>query len=107
MRASASAASSLSSYSALISWLAVVGRDVLALFAPGIEHLLAEVQRPVEGRRVVVDELGTRHDFADTVDHAGDLADVRLLGLDPHQVRAVLQRGDTVEHHAVLAGALA
>ncbi len=35
----------------------------------------------------------------------GDLLDVRLLGLDPQQVGAVLQRGDAVEHAAVLAGA--
>ena len=44
-------------------------------------------------------------DLADAVDHAGDLLDVRLLGLDPQQVGAVLQRGDAVEHAAVLAGA--
>jgi hypothetical protein len=30
--------------------------------------------------------------LADLVDHAGDLRDVRFLGLDPQQVGAVLQR---------------
>ena len=84
---------------------AVIGRHVLACFGPRIEHLLAEIERPVEAGRIVVDELRIRHDLADTVDHFGNLFDVRLLGLDPQQVGAVLQAGDAVEHHAVHARA--
>ena len=87
--------------------LAVEGRDVPALLRPGVVNLPAEIQGPVERRAVVVDQLGVRHLFTDAVDHAADLADVRLLGLDPDQVGAVLQRGDAVQHAAVLAGALA
>ena len=43
--------------------------------------------------------------FAEVWDR--DLLDVRLFGLDPKQVRAVLQRGDRVEDAAVRAGAFA
>ena len=83
---------------------AVIGRHVLARFGPGVEHLLAEIQRPVEAGRVVVDQLGVGDHFADAADHATDLADVRLFGFDPQQVRAVLKAGDAVQHAAVLAG---
>ncbi len=83
----------------------LVGGDVLAFGFPGVEHLLAEVQRPVERRRVVVDQLGAGHRLADAVDHAGDLADVGLFGLDPQKIGTVLQAGDAVQHHPVFAGA--
>ena len=83
---------------------AVIGADILAFLLPRIEHLLAEVQRPVEAGRVVIGELRIGHDFADAVDHAGDLFDVRLFGLDPDQVGTVLQAGDAVENAAILAG---
>src|SRR3546814_7587917 len=63
-----------------------------------IEHLLAKVQRPVEARRVVIGELGIGNRFADAIDHAGDLFDVRLFGLDPDQVGAVLKAGDAVKN---------
>src|SRR3546814_8363007 len=68
-----------------------------------IEHLLAKVQRPVEARRVVIGELGIGNRFADAIDHAGDLFDVRLFGLDPDQVGAVLKAGDAVKNAAILA----
>src|SRR5690606_27604753 len=84
---------------------AVVGGHVLASFLPGIEHLLTEGQRPVEGRVVVVNQLGVGDRFADAVNHAGDLANVGLLGFDPQQVGAVLQRSDAVQNHAVFARA--
>ena len=84
---------------------AVVGRDILAGGLHRVVHLLAEVQGPVERRAVVVGQLGVRDDLADPLDHAGDLRDMRLFGLDPQQVGAVLQRGDAVEHAAVFAGA--
>ena len=83
----------------------IVSRHILACCFPSIEHLLAEVQRPVEARRVVVDELRVRHDFADAVDHFGDLLDVRLFGFDPQKVGAVLERRDAVKHDAVDTGA--
>src|SRR3546814_17528839 len=60
---------------------AVIGADVLAVLLPRVEHLLAEVERPVEARRVVVGELRSGDDFADAVDHGGDLFDVRLFSL--------------------------
>src|SRR3546814_5330260 len=50
----------------------VIGADILALGGPAVEHLLAEVQRPVEAGRVVVDQLRIGNDFADAVDHARD-----------------------------------
>src|SRR5690606_40205590 len=53
---------------------------------PIVEHLLTEVQSPVEGRAVVVNQLGVGHNFADAVDHASDLTNVGLLGFDPQQV---------------------
>ena len=81
--------------------VALVSRDILALFLPGIEDLLTEVERPVEGGRVVVDQLGIRHHFADTVHHASNLANVGLFGLDPQQVGTVLQAGDAVQHYAI------
>src|SRR5690606_14240783 len=84
-----------------------VGGSVLAFGSPGIEHLLTEVQGPVEGRAVVVDQLGVRDVFADAVKHALDLANVRLLGFDPQQIGAVLQAGDAVQYAAVFAGARA
>src|SRR5690606_28590953 len=84
---------------------AVVGRNVFAFGNERVEHLLAEVQGPVEGRAVVVHQLGVRDDFADAVNHAFDLANVRLLGFDPQQVGAVLQAGDAVQYAAVFAGA--
>src|SRR5690606_16706394 len=59
------------------------------------------VQSPVEGRAVVVDQLGIRNHFADAVDHLGDLADVGLLGFDPQQVGTVLQGSDAVQNHAI------
>ena len=71
--------------------VAVIGGNVLAFFFPGVKHLLAEIQRPVERWRVVVDQLGIGNDLADFVDHAADLADMRLFGFDPQQVSAVLQ----------------
>src|SRR5690606_32813263 len=86
---------------------AVVGGNVLAFGNHGVEHLLTEVQGPVEGRAVVVDQLGVRDDLTDAVNHALDLANVRLLGLDPQQVSAVLQAGDAVQYAAVFAGASA
>src|SRR3546814_14062015 len=43
-------------------------------------------------------------DLADAIDHAGDLFDVRLFGLDPDQVGAVLKAGDAVKNAAILAG---
>jgi hypothetical protein len=49
--------------------------------------------------------LSVRDNLADLLHHAADLADVRLFGLDPQQVGAVLQARDTIEHAAVLAGA--
>src|SRR5690606_22839043 len=39
----------------------VVGGNILAFGNHGIEYLLTEVQRPVEGRAVVVDQLGVRY----------------------------------------------
>src|SRR3546814_3904630 len=39
---------------------------------------------------------------SDLVDHAGDLLDMRLFRLDPQQVRAILERGDAIEHATVL-----
>src|SRR5690606_38845925 len=85
--------------------VAVVGGHVLAFGGPGVEHLLTEVQGPVEGRAVVVHQLGVGNDGADAVNHALDLANVRLLGFDPQQVGAVLQAGDAVQNHAVFASA--
>ncbi len=87
-------------------FVALVSRHILALGSPGIEHLLAEVQRPVEGRRVVVHQLGVGDDLADLVHHGTDLAHVRLFRLDPEQVSATLQAGDAVEYAACLAGAV-
>ncbi|MBN8909729.1 MAG: FAD-dependent oxidoreductase [Rhodospirillales bacterium] len=84
---------------------AVILGDRLARLLPLVEHLLAEAQRPVEGRRVVVGELRLRIGGAHPVHHAGDLPDMRLLGLDPQQVGAVLHRGDAVQHDPVLARA--
>src|SRR5690606_24256918 len=72
---------------------------------PIVEHLLTEVQSPVEGRAVVVNQLGVGHNFADAVDHASDLTNVGLLGFDPQQVGTVLQAGDTVQNHTVFASA--
>src|SRR5690606_15989434 len=69
---------------------AVVGGNILAFGNHGVEHLLTEVQGPVEGRAVVVNQLGIRNGPADFVDHLGNLANVRLLSLDPQQVSAVL-----------------
>ena len=83
----------------------VIGADILAGFDPGIENLLAEVQRPVEAGRIVIDQLGVGDHLADAADHAADLADMRLFGLDPQQVGAILERGDAVEDAAILAGA--
>src|SRR3546814_18249700 len=83
---------------------AVIGADVLAVLLPRVEHLLAEVERPVEARRVVVGELRSGDDFADAVDHGGDLFDVRLLSLDPQPVGTVLKRGAAVHAAATLAG---
>ncbi len=87
--------------------VALVCRDVLTLFGHLIECLLAEVERPVERRAVVVHELGIRDGLADAINHTRDLLNVRLLGLNPEQVGTVLQRGDAVEHAAILAGSLA
>src|SRR6201995_3644719 len=84
---------------------AIVLADVLAGFLSCVVDVPTEVERAVERRRVVVGELRVRDDLADAVDHLGDLLDMRLLGLDPQQVRAVLQRGDAVEHTAILTGA--
>src|SRR5690606_11217098 len=84
---------------------AVVCRYVLASFLPRIEYLLTEVQSPVEGRAVVVNQLGVRHHFTDAVNHGRDLTNVGLLGFDPQQVGTVLQAGDTVQNDAVFAGA--
>src|SRR5690606_27079810 len=84
---------------------AVVGRTVIALGNHGVEHLLTEVQRTVEGRAVVVHQLGVRDVFTDAVNHGLDLANVRLIGFDPQQVGAVLQAGDAVQYAAVFAGA--
>src|SRR3546814_13903753 len=33
---------------------AVIGAEVLAVLLPRVEHLLAEVERPVEARRIIV-----------------------------------------------------
>jgi cysteine desulfurase len=41
--------------------------QIAAFLAPRIEYLLAEIQRPVERRAVVVNQLGIRHDGADTI----------------------------------------
>src|SRR5690606_30563327 len=87
--------------------VAVVGGNILALGNPVVEHLLTEVQGPVEGRAVVVNQLGIGHHFADAVNHVGDLANVRLLGFDPQQVSAVLQGGDAVQNHAVFTSTFA
>src|SRR5690606_25365171 len=83
--------------------VAVVGGNILALGNPVVEHLLTEVQGPVEGRAVVVNQLGIGHHFADAVNHVGDLANVRLLGFDPQQVSDVLQGGDAIQIHAFIA----
>src|SRR5690606_19777678 len=85
--------------------VAVVSRNVLTFSNPIVEHLLTEVQSPVEGRAVVVNQLGVGHNFADTVNHRSDLTNVRLLGFDPQQVGTVLQAGDTVQNHTVFASA--
>src|SRR5690606_25444094 len=85
--------------------VAVVGGNILAFGNHGIEDLLTEVQGPVEGRAVVVDQLGIGDDFADAVNHGLDLANVRLLGFDPQQVSAVLQAGDAVQYAAVFTSA--
>ena len=69
------------------------------------DSLLTEVQGPVEGRAVVVNQLGIRHHFLDAVNHARNLANVRLLGFDPQHVCAVLQAGDTVQNNTVFARA--
>ena len=84
---------------------AVVGGNVLAFGNHGVEHLLTEVQGPVEGRAVVVHQLGIRDGLTDFVDHGRDLANVRLLGFDPQQVGTVLQAGDAVQYAARFAGA--
>src|SRR5690606_8688845 len=84
---------------------AIVGGNVFAFGNERVEHLLAEVQGPVEGRAVVVHQLGVRDDFADAVNHAFDLANVRLPGFDPQQLGSVLQAGDAVQYAAVFAGA--
>ncbi len=83
----------------------VVGRYVLAFFLPCVEYLLTEVQSPVEGRAVVVNQLGVGYHFLDAVNHGSDLANVRLLGFDPQHVCAVLQAGDTVQNNTVFARA--
>ena len=86
---------------------AIVVAQILAFFLPGIEHLLTEVQGPVERRAVVVNQLGVRLLLADTVDHVLDVSHVRGRGLDPQQVGAVAQAGDTVQYHAVDVGVAA
>ena len=82
---------------------AIIGAHVLAGRNIGIIDLLAEIQRPVEAGRVVVNQLGGGDHLADAVHHSGDLADVRLFGFDPQQVGTVLQAVDAVEHAAILA----
>src|SRR3546814_10649477 len=54
-------------------------RHILSFLRPAIVNLLAEIERPVERRRVVVDQLRVGNDLADAVDHAGDLLDMRLF----------------------------
>ena len=83
----------------------VLADRVRAFRLPRIVHLLAEIQRPVEARRIVVGQLGVRHDGADAVHHGGDLLHVGLLGFDPQQVGAGLERCDAVHHAAIHAGA--
>ena len=51
----------------------VVRRHVASFRDPRVVHLLAKVERPIERRRIVVDELGVGNDGADAVDHARDL----------------------------------
>jgi hypothetical protein len=83
---------------------AVIAAHVLAVRGPGIIDLLAEIERPVEAGRVVVDQLGIGDRFANARNHPADLADMRLFGFDPQQVGAILQAGDAVQHAAILAG---
>src|SRR6195256_4636991 len=83
----------------------IVPADILAGFLHRVVDLPTEVERPVERGRIVVGQLRVRNDLANAVDHLGDLLDMRLLGLDPQQVGAVLQRGDAVEHATIFAGA--
>src|SRR3546814_18459126 len=49
-------------------------------------------------------DLRIGDDFADAVDHGGDLFDVRLSSLDPQQVGTVLKRGAAVHDAAIVAG---
>src|SRR3990167_3305993 len=86
---------------------AVVGRNVLTFANHDVEHLLTEVQSPVERWAVVVNQLGVRDGFTDFVNHASDLTNVRLLGFDPQHVSAVLQRSDAVQYAACFTGASA
>ena len=86
---------------------AVVGRNVFAFANHDVEHLLTEVQSPVERWAVVVNQLGVRDGFTNFVNHASDLTNVRLLGFDPQHVGAVLQRGDAVQYAACFTGASA
>ncbi|MCY1240316.1 hypothetical protein D9M72_531570 [compost metagenome] len=79
--------------------------NIPPVFLPGIEDLLPEIQGPVERWRVVVDELRVRDDGLDAVHHAGDLFDVGLLGFNPKQVRAIVERIDAVHNATVRSSA--
>ena len=83
---------------------AVVGRNVEPFGLHDVVDLLAEIERPVERRRVVVDQLRIRMGGTDAIHHPGDLFDMRLFRLDPQQVRTILKRCDAIEHAPVLAG---
>src|SRR5690554_169039 len=80
---------------------AVVSRYILAFFLHGVEHLLTEVQSPVERWAVVVNQLGIGNNFLDAVYHGSDLTNVRLLSLDPQHVCTVLQASDAVQNNTI------